>query len=145
MSLHTLNLCLKFTPDLKWNYCFQFIAKDAGKAVCQFYRSKKYPTPSTILYLSKSQIRLKMEYCCHILVGAAQSPFSRLDRIQNLLNFISFLLDNLFPSETSLSLRCHFVLANIQMKNQIPKVKKTKESNKTREGANMKDKVTYNL
>ena len=47
-----------------------------------FYRSKKYLTPESILYLYKSQIRPKMEYCCHIWAGSSTTSLSILDRLQ---------------------------------------------------------------
>lgn len=33
-------------------------------------RSRKYKTPDAMLYLYKSQIRPRMEYCCYIRTGA---------------------------------------------------------------------------
>ena len=53
--------------------------------VGSLYRTRKYLTPSAILYLYKSQIRPRMEYCCHIWAGAAQSSLACLDRVQNRL------------------------------------------------------------
>lgn len=31
-----------------------------------FYRSRKYPTPSEVLYFCKCQIKQTIEHCCHI-------------------------------------------------------------------------------
>ena len=59
-------LGLKLTPDLKWNAYILAEAADTGKMVGFFYRSRKYLTTPALLYLYKSQIRPKMEYCCHI-------------------------------------------------------------------------------
>ena len=56
--------------------------------VGSLFRSKKYLSPSSILYLYKSQIRPKMEYCCHILGGAAKTSLSCLDRVQRRLRYL---------------------------------------------------------
>lgn len=45
-------------------------------------------TPA-MLCIYKSQIRLKMEYNCHIWFGAAQSSISRLDRMQRHQNILT--------------------------------------------------------
>ena len=68
-----------------------------------FYRSKKYLTPSAILYLFKSPIRMKMEYCCHIWGGTAQTSLSCLDRVQNRLR--NLVGDGLFSTLAPLSHR----------------------------------------
>ena len=78
-------LGLKLTPDLKWNSYILSVAKEAGRMVGSFYRSKKFLTPAAILYLYKSQIRPKMEYCCHIWSGASDASLSSLDRVQRRL------------------------------------------------------------
>ena len=51
--------------------------------VGSFYRSRKFLTPAAILYLYKSQIRPKMEYCSHIWAGSSKHELSSLDRIQH--------------------------------------------------------------
>ena len=43
---------------------------------------------ASILYLYKSQIRPKMEYCCHIWGGADQTSLSCLDRVQRRLRYL---------------------------------------------------------
>ena len=62
-----------------------------------------YLTPPAILYLYKSQIRPKMEYCCHLCGGAAQSTLTGLDRVQNRLR--NLVGDELFSSLEPLSHR----------------------------------------
>ena len=96
-------LGLKFTPDLKWNAYILAVAADTGKMVGSFYRSRKYLTPSALLYLYKSQIRPKMEYCCHIWAGAAKTTLSSLDRVQRRLRRL--VGDDLYGKLQPLSLR----------------------------------------
>ena len=81
-------LGLKITPDLKWNEYIREVAKVAGKMVGSLLRSRKYLSPESILYLYKSQIRPKMEYCCHIWGGAAKTSLSCLDRVQRRLRYL---------------------------------------------------------
>ena len=96
-------LGLKFSSDLKWNAYIASIAKDAARMVGSFYRSRKYLTPSALLYLYKSQIRLKMEYCCHLWAGCSQHALSSLDKIQNRMR--GLVGDELFASLQPLSHR----------------------------------------
>ena len=81
-------LGLKLTQDLKWNSYISSIASEASKMIGSLYRSRKYLTPSAILYLYKSQIRPRMEYCCHIWAGACKSSLSSLDRVQRRLRWL---------------------------------------------------------
>ena len=53
-------LCLKFTPELKWNSSIDSVAKYAARMVGALYRSMRLLTPESLLYLYKSQIRLRM-------------------------------------------------------------------------------------
>ena len=78
-------LGLKLSSDLKWDDYINSLAKSASKMVGSFYRSRKYLSPSSILYLYKSQIRPTMEYCCHIWSGASQRSLSSLDTVQRRL------------------------------------------------------------
>ena len=96
-------LGLTFTPDLKWNTYIKSVAKVAGKMVGSLYRSRRYLTADAILYLYKSQVRPKMEYCCHIWAGAAKNSLSCLDRVQNRLR--NLVGDALFSSLQPLSHR----------------------------------------
>ena len=61
-----------------------------------FYRSRNYLTPEAILYLYKSQIRPKMDYCSHIWAGSPKSTLSVLDRLQNRIR--SLVGDQLFSN-----------------------------------------------
>ena len=81
-------LGLKLTPDLKWNDYITSIAKEAAKMVGNLYRLRKFLTPSSIAYLFKSQIRPRMEYCCHIWAGASESSLSKLDKVQIRLRWL---------------------------------------------------------
>ena len=67
---HNRLLGLTLTSDLKWDTYIRKIAKNASRMIESLYRSKQYLSPSSILYLYKSQIRPTMEYCCHIWAGA---------------------------------------------------------------------------
>ena len=96
-------LGLKFTPDLKWNSYIASVAKDTARMVGSLYRSKKFLTPKAILYLYKSQIRPKMEYCSHIWAGSSQQALLTLDRVQNRLR--GLVGDELFSSLQALSHR----------------------------------------
>lgn len=48
----------------------------------------KYLTHLTMLWLYESQIKQKMEYCCHIWAGVAQSSRSCLNRAQKHLSLV---------------------------------------------------------
>lgn len=52
------------------------------KMAGSFYGSSKQLTPRAILYLSKSHMRPKMEYCSHTWAVAAHSLLSSFDRLQ---------------------------------------------------------------
>ena len=71
--------------------------------VGSLHRSKRYLTPPAILYLYKSQIRPRMEYCCHIWAGSAQTSLSSLDAVQKRLR--SLVGDELFGTLQPLSHR----------------------------------------
>merc|ERR1712148_109025 len=101
-----MGLGLKLTPDLKWNSYILSVAMETGKMVGSFFRSKKYLTPAAILYLYKSQIRPKMEYCCHIWSGASKSSLSSLDKVQRRLRRL--VGDNLFSTLRPLSPLLHY-------------------------------------
>ena len=96
-------LGLKLTLDLRWNSYILSVAKETSKMVGSFFRSKRFLTPAAILYLYKSQIRPRMEYCCHIWAGASQHALSCLDRVQSRLRYL--VGDSLFSSLQPLSHR----------------------------------------
>lgn len=83
----------KFTPNLKWNSYIWHIAKDDGKLV----GFRKYQVPPTMLYLYKTQIRLKMEFCRHICAGAAKCSLCSFDRVQKYLTVGDELISALQP------------------------------------------------
>ena len=89
-------LGLKFTPDLKWDYYISSVAKGTARMAGSFYRSRKFLTSKALLYLYKSQIRPKMEYCSHIWAGSSRQALSTLDRVQNLMR--GLVGDELFSS-----------------------------------------------
>merc|ERR1711962_1541401 len=67
------------------NSYIESVPKATAKMVGSLHRSKRYLTPPAILYLYKSQIRPRMEYCCHIWVGSAKTSLSSLDAVQKRL------------------------------------------------------------
>ena len=76
-------LGLIFTQTMDWKPYLQSIAKAASRKVGSLYRSLRFLTPETILYLYKSTIRPGMEYCSHIWGGAPKSGgLDLLDRVQ---------------------------------------------------------------
>ena len=77
--------------------------QDASRMVGSLFRSKRFLTPAAILYLYKSQIRPRMEYCCHIWAGASQQSLSSLDRIQSRIRYL--VGDSLFSTLQPLSHR----------------------------------------
>lgn len=56
------------------------------KKVCSFYHPRKYLTISVMLYLYKSPMRPKMEYCCNGWSGATQF----LARVENVLRVTTY-------------------------------------------------------
>ena len=96
-------LGLKFTPDLKWNAYIDSVAKDAARMVGSLYRSMRLLTPESLLYLYKSQIRPRMEYCSHIWAGSSRTIISTLNRVQRRMR--GLVSETLFASLQSLSHR----------------------------------------
>ena len=96
-------LGLKFSSDLKWDSYIASVAKDTARMVGSFYRSRKFLTCKAMLYLFKSQIRPKMEYCAHIWAGSSQQALSTLDRVQKRMR--GLVGDELFSSLQPLSHR----------------------------------------
>ena len=68
-----------------------------------FYCFKRFLCPESILYLYKSQVSPKMEYCSHIWAGASKTALSSLDRVQRRVR--GLVGDELFSSLQSLSHR----------------------------------------
>ncbi|XP_065650360.1 uncharacterized protein LOC136078515 [Hydra vulgaris] len=75
-------LALNLPSDLSWKPYIKPIAKLVSAKVEFLYRVRHFITLGSILYLYKSQIRLCMEYCCHILVGSFNDDLSLLDKVQ---------------------------------------------------------------
>ena len=96
-------LGLKFTTDLKWKEYIFSVAKDVSKMIGSLFRSRAYLTPEAILYLYKSQIRPKMEYCSHIWAGSPMNALSVLDRLQNRIKYL--IGDQLFQTLQTLGHR----------------------------------------
>ena len=96
-------LGLKFTTDLKWKDYIFSVAKDVSKMIGSLFRSRAYLTPEAILYLYKSQIRPKMEYCSHIWAGSPMNALSVLDRLQNRIKYL--IGDQLFQTLPTLGHR----------------------------------------
>ena len=96
-------LGLKFTPDLKWNSYILSVAKETGMMVGSFFRTRNFLTPAAIHYLYKSQIRPRMEYCCHIWAGSPKCSLSCLDRVQRRMRWL--IGDALFKTLQPLSHR----------------------------------------
>ena len=81
-------LGLEFTSDLRWNKYITEVSKAVSKMIGSFYRSRKFLSNESILYLYKSQIRPKMEYCSHVWGGAARSSLNILDRLQHRMKYL---------------------------------------------------------
>nr|CAH7753957.1 unnamed protein product [Callosobruchus chinensis] len=61
-----------------WHEHVSSIATAAGKKL----GSRKYFSPSNLLTLYKTQIRLSLEYCSHIWGGATPTTLPILDAVQ---------------------------------------------------------------
>ena len=61
---------LTLSSKLDWESYVISIAKTTSKKVGAVIHSMKFLSPEIALYLSKSTIHLRMEYCCHIWAGA---------------------------------------------------------------------------
>ena len=67
-------LGLTITTDLKI-LTSQEVGKQVSKMIGSFYWSSKMLTPEAVLYLYKSQVRPKIEYCAHIWTCASKALF----------------------------------------------------------------------
>ena len=61
---------LTLSSKLDWDSYIISIAKTTSKKIGAVIHSMKFISPEITLYLSKSTIHLRMEYCCHIWAGA---------------------------------------------------------------------------
>lgn len=80
--------------------------------VTSSHYSRKYVTSSVMLHLFNNQIKPKMEHCCHIQIGVAQSALSSLDRAQNRIRVLC--KGKLIPhSATSFLHRCNVIILSL--------------------------------
>ena len=75
-------LGLTFYSKLDWGSYIISIAKTASKKIGAFIRFMKSLPPEVALYLYKSTIRPRMEYCCHVWDGATGCYLESLDKLQ---------------------------------------------------------------
>ena len=78
-------LGLNFSSVLDWGSYIVSIAKTASKNIGALIRSMKFLSPEVALYLYKSTIRSRMEYCCHVWAGAPSCYLELLDKLQRLI------------------------------------------------------------
>ena len=76
---------LNFSSVLDWGSYIVSIAKTASKNIVALIRSMKFLSPEVALYLYKSTIRSRMEYCCHVWAGAPSCYLELLDKLQRLI------------------------------------------------------------
>ena len=62
-------LGLTFSSKLDWGSYIISIAKTASKKIGALIRSIKFLSPEVALYLYKSTICPRLEYCCHVWAG----------------------------------------------------------------------------
>ena len=55
--------------------------KTACKKIGTLIYSSKFLSPEVALYLYKSTIQLRMEYCCHVWAGAPSCYLELLDKL----------------------------------------------------------------
>ena len=75
-------LGLTFSSKLDWDSYIISIAKTASKKIGTLIRSIKFLFLEVPLYLFKSTIRPRMEYCCHVWTGAPSCYLELLDKLQ---------------------------------------------------------------
>ena len=71
-------LGLTFSSKLDWGFYIISIAKTASKKI----GALKFLSPEVALYLYKSTIHPRMEYCCHVWAGAPSCYLELLDKPQ---------------------------------------------------------------
>ena len=76
-------LGLTFFSKLDWSTYIISIAKTTSKKIEALIRSMKFLSPEVAMYLYKSTMHPCMEYCFHILPGAASCYLKLLDKLQN--------------------------------------------------------------
>ena len=78
-------LGLTFSSELDWGSYIISIAKIAYKKIGVLIRSMKFLSPEAALYLYKSTIRPRMEYCCLVWAGAPICYLELLGKLQKLI------------------------------------------------------------
>ena len=73
---------LTFSSKLDWVPYIISIAKTASRKIGAWIRSMKFLSPEVALYVYKSTIRLRMEYCCHDWAGVPSCNLELLDKLQ---------------------------------------------------------------
>ena len=58
------------------------IAKTSSKKIGVLICSMKFLSPEVALYLSKSTIRPRKEFCCHVWAGTLSCYLELLDKVQ---------------------------------------------------------------
>ena len=76
-------LGLTFSSKLDWGSCIIPIAKTASKKFGALIRSVRFLSPEVALYLYKSTICPRMEYCCHVWAGAPSYYLELLGKLKN--------------------------------------------------------------
>ena len=75
-------LGLSSCSKLNWGSGMISLAKTASKEIGALICFMKFLSPEVALYLYKSTIRLCMEYCCYVWVGAPSCYLKMLDMLQ---------------------------------------------------------------
>ena len=75
-------LGLAFSCKLDWGSYIVNIGKTASKKIEVLIPSMKVLSSENVLYLYKSTIRLRIEYCCHIWADAPSCYLDMLDELQ---------------------------------------------------------------
>ena len=94
-------LGLPFSSELDWGSYIIYIAKTASKKIGALSRSMKFLSPEVALYLYKSTIRPRMEYCCHDWAGTPscyKNEYAGLLVLHLLLHSNPWLIVEMWPA-----------------------------------------------
>ena len=83
ISSSITQLGLSISSNLTWKRHINSIAKHASLKYGSLSRDRGNLSPSQLLTIYKSQIRLSLEYCSHVCGGAPKSSLHRLDRVHS--------------------------------------------------------------
>ena len=75
-------LVLSFSSKLNWDSYIISVAKPASKKIGALRCWMKFLSPEVALYLYKSTICPRMEYCCHVWAGAPSCYLELIDQLQ---------------------------------------------------------------